>query len=72
MAIMSAEEFSGMISTLSHTNRCGIMDTILRYCEEHFIEPDEIKSMISGPLKDRLRVEFEEINMLKSRPKFDV
>lgn len=72
MAITTSGEFSQMISALARENRCGVMEALNRYCEEHFLEPEEIKSLISGPLKDRLRIEFEEINMLKPQPKFDV
>lgn len=72
MALTTELEFSNMIRDLAKQNRSSIMEAIIKYCDENFIEPDEIKSMIIGPLKDRLRREFEEVNMLKKAARFDV
>ena len=48
------------------------MDAVLAYCEENFIEPDEIKSLINKPLRDKIEIDMREANLLPKQAKLDV
>ncbi len=41
------------------------MDAILHYCEEHKIEPDTVGKLISKPLKEKISVEAQSLNLIR-------
>lgn len=41
------------------------IDAIVYFCEENGIEVESVTKLLSKPLKERLRVEATELNMLK-------
>ena len=53
-------EFSLFIETLAIKRRTTLMDTILEFCEEYYIDPIEIISQISKSLKDKIEIELIE------------
>jgi hypothetical protein len=63
----SASEFSLYIETFARENEIDLVDSILLYCEDNYLEPHEIASLINKSLKDKLEVEFSDMNYL---PKF--
>lgn len=60
----SAAQFSLHIEQLAAQKRISHMDAVLHYCEENFIEPDEIKSLINKPLRDKIEIDMREANLL--------
>ena len=48
------------------------MDAVLKYCEDNFIEPDEVKSLINKTLKDKIEVNMREANLLPKQATLDV
>lgn len=40
------------------------IDAVLELCQEHNIEPDTVKKLISAPIRERLETEGQEINIL--------
>lgn len=42
-------------------------EAILEVCEEYGIEPEDIATLITGPLKEKLRVEAMRRNILPNR-----
>jgi hypothetical protein len=48
------------------------MDAVLRYCADNFVEPDEIKSLINKPLRDKIEIDMREANLLPKQAKLDV
>lgn len=48
------------------------MDAVLKYCEDNFIEPDEIKSLVNKTLRDKIELDMREANLLPKRAQLDV
>ena len=48
------------------------MDAVLKYCTDNFVEPDEIKSLINKPLKDKIAIDMREANLLPRQAVLDV
>lgn len=68
----NAAQFSLHIEQIAVSKRCSHMDAVLAYCEENFIEPDEIKSLINKPLRDKIEIDMREANLLPKQAKLDV
>lgn len=48
------------------------MDAVLLYCEENYIEPDEIKSLVNRTLRDKIEIDMREANLLPKQATLDV
>ncbi len=57
-------KFSQMIEGLAKTSNLTIMDSIIAYCEKYEIEIETASSLISQKLKQRIRQEAQELNLL--------
>lgn len=64
MLFETSSEFSLYIESLADDKEIGLVDTILMYCENNFIEPEDISSLINRSLKDKLEMEFQELKYL--------
>lgn len=63
----SANEFSIFIEEQVKEKKCGYMEAVIAYCDDHDIDPQNVSSLISQSLKDKIRVEAEELNYIKKR-----
>lgn len=63
---MNSKEFSLIVEKIKK-DKAGIsyMDAILHYCEEHKIEPDTVGKLISKPLKEKISVEAQSLNLIR-------
>ena len=68
----NANEFSLYIEQMVKDKRINYMDAVLEYCKENFLEPDDVSSLINKSLKDKLEVDFREMNYLPKQAKLDV
>ena len=68
----NAAAFSLHIEELARKHKVNHMDAVLKYCEENFLEPDDIKSLINKPLKDKIENDMREANMLPKQATLDV
>jgi KaiC/GvpD/RAD55 family RecA-like ATPase len=68
----SANEFSLHIETIVKEKRLSYMDAVLEYCKENYIEPDEVTKLISKSLKDKIEMDFRELNYLPKQAQLDV
>lgn len=60
------ETFTKEIEELCKTRRDGrYIDAVLEICERHGIEPESIAKLVNKPLREKLRVEFEQMNMIR-------
>lgn len=69
---LSPTEFSIMIEKLAVETRKPLIDTMIKYCEEHYIDFEEITHLISKPLQDKLRMEFVSTGHLKGGATLDI
>jgi hypothetical protein len=68
----TASSFSLFIEKRAMENRMPYMDTVLEYCAENYIDPEDIASLINKSLKDKIQIEMIEANMLPKQAKLDV
>ncbi len=70
-SIVNIEEtFSKEIEELCLTRKDGrYIDVILELCEKHGIEPESVAKLVTKPIREKLKAEFENKNMLKGGKK---
>ena len=47
------------------------MDAVLFYCKENALEPEDVSKLINKSLKDKLEINFQEINFLPKKSKLE-
>ena len=68
----SAAQFSLHIEKMATEKRMTHMEAVLKYCEENFVEPDEIKNLINKPLRGKIEIDMREANLLPKIASLDV
>lgn len=68
----NAAQFSMFIEQMASEKRMSHMDAVLKYCEENYLEPDEVKSLINKTLRDKIEVDMREANLLPKQASLDV
>jgi hypothetical protein len=63
----NATTFSLHIEELAAKHKISHMDAVLKYCEDNYLEPDDIKSLINKTLKDKIEVNMREQNILPKK-----
>ena len=61
----NANEFSIFIETKAMQDGETLMDTIIAYCEENDIDLEVAAKLVSKSLKEKIRVEAEDRNMMR-------
>jgi hypothetical protein len=72
MMFKNAAQFSLHIEQYAVEKKMSHMDAVLKYCEDNFVEPDEIKSLINKPLRDKIEIDMREANLLPKQARLDV
>jgi len=62
---MKSKEFSLKIEKISKEKRCSLMDAILEFCKEKDLDPGTVGSLISKPLKEKIKAEAIDLRLLK-------
>lgn len=65
----NANDFSLFIEDKARNSKLSYLDIVLDYCKENDIDPDSLKSLINQQLKDKIRIDAEESNLIKRRGK---
>lgn len=68
----NATGFSLHIEELASQHKISHMDAVLKYCEENYLEPEDIKSLINKTLKDKIEMNMREMNMLPKKAELDL
>mgnify|MGYP000261693349 CR=1 FL=1 len=68
----TANEFSLYIEGVVRDRRMSYLDAVLDYCKENFLEPEDVASLINKPLKDKIEMDFRELNYLPKQAQLDV
>jgi KaiC/GvpD/RAD55 family RecA-like ATPase len=68
----TANEFSLHIEHIVRDNKISYMDAVLKYCEDNFLEPEDVKSLINKCLKDKIEMNFRELNYLPKQAQLDL
>lgn len=67
MGLIKTADFNELI--LKHV-KGGLtyMEAVIQVCEDKSLEPEDVKSLIKGPVKDKIEAEAMRLNMLKGAP----
>ena len=68
----TSNEFSLYIEQVVREKKMSYMDAVLAYCKENYLEPDDVASLINKSLKDKIEMDFRELNYLPKQAKLDV
>ena len=63
------KEFSKTVERHVENNECGYIEAVVEVCNEFDIDPTLGAKYLSTPIKEKIRVEGEEINLLPRTPK---
>lgn len=67
----SANDFSLFIETTANEKNIGVVDTLIQYCEDNYLEPEEVAKLVNKSLKDKLEMNFVEMNFLPKQASLD-
>ena len=68
----NSNEFSLYIEQLVKEKKLNHMDAVLEYCKENFLEPEDVKSLINKSLKEKIEMNFRDLNYLPKQAQLDV
>jgi hypothetical protein len=60
----SKSSFSKKVEDYVASTGCQYMDAVLKFCEDHNIEPEVAAKYLTKPIKEKIMVEGQEINLL--------
>jgi hypothetical protein len=59
------ENFSREVEELCKNRKDGLyIDAILELCEKYAVEPESVAKLLTKPIREKLKAEFEDRNML--------
>jgi len=68
----TANEFSLHIEQIVRDKKMSYMDAVLEYCKENYLEPEDVSKLINKSLKDKIEMNFRELNYLPKQAQLDV
>jgi len=68
----TANEFSLHIEQIVRDKKLNYMDAVLHYCKENYLEQEDVSSLINKSLKDKIEMDFRELNYLPKQAQLDV
>jgi KaiC/GvpD/RAD55 family RecA-like ATPase len=68
----TANEFSLYIEQIVRDKKMTYMDAVLEYCKENYLEPEDVSKLINKSLKDKIEMNFRELNYLPKQAQLDV
>lgn len=68
----TANEFSLHIEQIVRDKKMSYMDAVLEYCKENYLEPEDVSSLINKSLKDKIEMDFRDLNYLPKQAQLDV
>ena len=61
----TAVEFSQYNETRAKADRATVLETLVTFIEEYEIEPEKVKNLISDSLRNKLRMDYIDLGMLR-------
>jgi hypothetical protein len=62
--MISRKEFSDKVEKLMVGGKSDVMSAILKVCEQHMLEPESAKRLLTNPLREKLEAEATKMNMV--------
>ena len=69
---MTPKQFELLIEKRASQKRISHMEAVLDYCNEKEIEPDQVKHLINRNLKEKVKVNAEDLNFLPKTARLPV
>ena len=61
----TSSDFSQYIEVEAARTRAGFIDTIVAFCSKNNLEVESVKKLLTVSLKDKIKVEAQELNLIK-------
>lgn len=68
----NTSEFCLFIDEMVKERKINHMEAVLKYCEENFIDPEDISSLVNKNLKAKIELNMIEANLLPKRGSLDL
>lgn len=68
----NTSEFCLFIDEMVKERKMNHMEAVLKYCEENFIDPEDISSLVNKNLKAKIELNMIEANLLPKRGSLDL
>ena len=72
MLFEDKKEFQKKVEKERNRSGEGYMDAVLTVCDDHDMDPKFAASMLSKPMKEKIRLEGEEMNLLKKSSRLPI
>ena len=63
--ILTKKKFTRAIEELVIEKKLSYIDAIIYFCQEHHLEPESVKGLITPPLKEKIKAEAVGLRFLK-------
>jgi hypothetical protein len=70
--LMTKQRFSETIERYALDKKCSYVDAITLWCEENEMEIDVAAKLVNGVIKEKLRVEYQDLNFLPKGAKLPI
>lgn len=68
----TSNEFSLHIEQIVRDKKMSYMDAVLDFCKQNYLEPEDVVSLINKSLKEKIEMNFRELNYLPKQAQLDV
>tara|TARA_B100001094_G_scaffold56923_1_gene52402 strand:+ start:220 stop:435 length:216 start_codon:yes stop_codon:yes gene_type:complete len=62
---MNSKEFSLKIESVVKDKKISYMDAVIWYCEQNQLDTGQVSSLLSKPLKEKIKFEATNLKLLK-------
>ena len=67
--IITKKRFTAAIEELVADKNMNYIDAIVVFCEQHYLDPQSVKHLITPPLKEKIEADATNLNFLKPTKK---
>lgn len=68
----NTNEFALFIEEIVRTKKVSHMDAVLMYCQENFIDPEDVSGMINKNLKHKIELDMIEARLLPKKGSLNI
>jgi hypothetical protein len=68
----NTNEFALFIEKIVVDKKMSHMDAVLKYCEDNFIDPEDISKLINKNLKSKIELNMIDLNYLPKKGSLDL
>jgi hypothetical protein len=61
---LTKSEFSKLVEKTVLENKLGYMDAVLMVCEDHGIDPEDVRKFVSAPIQEKIEGEAMRLNLI--------